>query len=167
MERLNYDGLVESWKVDLIISRAKRLGFRCDEMEDVQQELILDLMNFRYDAEKSNGAMETTALIALIDNRLKKLRRSETRYRAHLEQLKMERKQANISAPDESWVNEVRDFVETFPMRERTVCHALSLGYSKHEIARMLNCGWHTIDRIVARIRQWFEERGFDARMRD
>jgi hypothetical protein len=85
MKRLDYNGQVEPWKVDLIISRAKRMGFRCDEIEDAQQTIIFDVMCFRFNTTKSNGATETTALIALIDNRLKSLLRSKTRYQAHID----------------------------------------------------------------------------------
>ncbi|TET37968.1 MAG: sigma-70 family RNA polymerase sigma factor [Planctomycetota bacterium] len=167
MNRLDYDGLVESWKVDLIISRAKRMGFRCDEMEDLQQELILDVMHFRYDTAKSNGATETTALIALIDNRLKKLRRSETRYRAHLERLAVERKRAYASTPSECWVNDVREAVEFLPMREYMVCCLLGRGYSKLQIANALGCGWHTVDRLMRRIRKHLLALGLDETAHD
>jgi len=37
----------------------------------------------------------------------------------------------------------------------------LSQGYSKSAIARELECGWHTVDRLVREIRRQFEEHGF------
>ncbi len=36
----DYGELVEQWKVDLIVQRARRKGFRPDEIEDVQQDVI-------------------------------------------------------------------------------------------------------------------------------
>lgn len=162
MERLDYDGVVEPWKVELIVSRAKRLGFRRHDLEDVQQELILDVMSFRYDRAKSNGATETTALTALIDNRLKKLIRSEARYRAHLEQFMKDSERANEPARDDRPAVDVWNAVQALTPRERTVCHALARGRSKHAVARMLGCGWHTVDRLVRRIREHFRELGLE-----
>ena len=165
--KLDYGGLVEPWKVDLIIARAKGMGFRCDEIEDVQQELILDVMRFRYEKAKSNGAAETTALIALIDNRLKKLVRARARYRTHLERFRDAAERSWEPATDEERAIDINDVVASLAERERTVCRALAFGLTRNEIARMLGCGWHTVDRIIGRIRLRFEECGLDPRMRD
>jgi RNA polymerase sigma factor (sigma-70 family) len=143
------------------------MGFRCDEIEDVQQELILDVMSFRYETAKSNGATETTALIALIDNRLKKMVRAQARYRAHVDQFRQEAERSYEPLADDQRAIDVRDVVETLPPREKKVSCLLGRGYSKHEIARMLGCGWHTVDRIVGRIRERFEECGPDVWMCD
>lgn len=167
MKKLDYDGVAEPWKVDLIITRAKFMGFRCDEIEDVQQELILDVMNFRYEIAKSNGATETTALIALIDNRLKKLVRTQARYRALVEQYRQEAQRSYEPIAGIERAIDVRNVVESLTEREREVCRALGLGFTRHNIAKILGCGWHTVNRIVCRIRQRFEECGLDAWMRD
>jgi RNA polymerase sigma factor (sigma-70 family) len=167
MVKLDYDGLVEPWKVDLIIARAKRMGFRCEEIEDVQQELILDVMSFRYETAKSNGASETTALIALIDNRLKKLVRAQVRYRAHVDQFREEAERSYEPVTCDRRAIHVNSVVAALAQRERAVCRALGFGLTSNEIAKSLGCGWYTVDRIVARIRQRFEECGLDAWMRD
>ncbi len=159
---LNYDGLVEPWKVELIISRAKCMGFRRDEIDDVQQELILDVMNFRYDVAKSNGATETTALIALIDNRLKKLVRAQSRYRARIDQLREEAEHSYEPMTADERAIDMRDAIAALPPRERDVCRALADGCSRHEIARQLGCGWHTVDRLIRRIRDHFQKIGLD-----
>ena len=167
MKRLNYDGLVEPWKVDLIVARAKCMGFRCDEIEDAQQELILDVMKFRYETAKSNGATETTALVALIDNRLKKLVRTRARYRAHVDRFREDAELSYEPITGDERAIDVRGVVASLAEREREVCRALGFGLTKHEIAKMLGCGWHTVDRIVSHIRQRFEECGLDAWTRD
>jgi len=167
MKRLNYDGLVEPWKVDLIIARAKCMGFRCDEIEDAQQELILEVMNFRYETRKSNGATETTVLIALIDNLLKKLVRTRARYRAHLDRFREEAERSYEPMTGDERAIDVQNVVASLAERDREVCRALGFGLTKHEIAKLLGCGWHTVDRIVGRIRQRFEECGLDAWTRD
>lgn len=159
MKKLDYDGLVEPWKVDLIIARAKCMGFRCDEIDDVQQELILDVVSFRYETAKSNGASETTALIALIDNRLKKLVRAQARYRAHVDQFRQEADRSYEPVTGDERAIDVNSVVASLAEREREVCRALGFGLTRNEIAKSLGCGWYTVDRIVGRIRQRFSER--------
>lgn len=163
MKPLDYGSLMEPWKADLIVSRAKRMGFRCDEIEDVQQEIIIDVVRFRYEAAKSNGASEATALTALIDNRLKKFVRTQARYRARLELLRHEAAPEYEQAAHDELRIDVETVVASLPEKERRVCRALGSGLSRHEIARTLGCGWHTVDRIVRRIRKRFEECGLDA----
>ena len=57
---------------------------------------------------------------------------------------------------------DVRGAVEIAPLRERMVCRALGRGYSKNDIARMLGCGWHTVDRLVHCIREHFRQLGIE-----
>jgi DNA-directed RNA polymerase specialized sigma24 family protein len=165
MEGLDYDGVVEPWKADLIVARARRMGFRPDEIHDVQQQMIMDVAEFRFDAAKSNGAKESTALQSLIDNQLKKICRANARYRAHLNRLGREVADGR-SSPQADIVQDVRAAIATLPEHEQLVGRALAEGYSRPEIARKLGCGWHTVDRIVRRIRRSFEDRGLDPRSR-
>jgi DNA-binding NarL/FixJ family response regulator len=165
MERLDYDGVVEPWKADLIAARARRMGFRQDEIPDVQQQMILDVAAFRFDAAKSNGAKESTALQSLIDNQLKKICRANARYRAHLNRLGREVADA-CSPPQSDIVHDVRAALAELPEREQFVGRALAEGYTRLEITRRLGCSWHAVDRIVRRIRRSFEDRGLDPRSR-
>jgi hypothetical protein len=71
-----HDGIVEAWKIELIASRAKRLGIRRHDLEDAQREIVLDILSFRFDEAKANGACERTALTSLIDRRLMTFARS-------------------------------------------------------------------------------------------
>ena len=167
MERLDYGELVEPWKLNLIISRAKRLGLRGEDIQDIQQELVLDVMQFRYDRAKSNGATEATALTALIDNYLKKLLRSDARYRGHLDQFSRQEKRSYDPVPDEQQAIDVQDAIGALSEQERMVCHALDQGQSKSQIARTLGCGWHTVDRLIHRIRRHLEKFGLDKQGRD
>ena len=72
----SYRGCIEQWKVDLIVYRAKAFGFQEDEIMDIQQDLVLKLMKFKYDPQKSNDAQESTVLQTVIDNELKMRHRS-------------------------------------------------------------------------------------------
>ena len=161
METVNYDGVVERWKVDLIAARARRMGFRQDEIPDVQQQIILDVIAVRFDSERSNGAKESTALQALIDNQLKNICRASARYQTHLERLGAEQSLETDFEPEEL-AADVRETLASLSDREQDVCIALAKGESKHEIAGRLGCGWHTIDRLVRRIREHFAECGLD-----
>ena len=163
MEKLDYDGVVEPWKAELIVARARRMGFRPDEIPDIQQQMILDVAAFRFDASKSNGAKESTALQCIIDNQLKKIRRSRARYRAHLNRVGRDAT-SDYSSPPMDTVQDVRAALAGLPEREQCLCRALADGYSRHEIAKRLGCGWHTVDRILRRIRRSLEELGLDPR---
>ena len=44
-----------------ISSRARRMGFKRHDIEDVQQQILLVLMDFEFNPEKSNGASGQTA----------------------------------------------------------------------------------------------------------
>ncbi len=162
MDRCGYDGVVDAWKVELIVARARRMGFRRDEINDAQQGMILDVVAFRFDAAKSNGAKESTVLQALIDNQLKKMCRTTARYRARLERLK-EEPLPESACPDQARGLDIQAAVASLSEPERAVCRALGEGCSKEEIARRLDCGWHKVDRLVRRIREHFEELGLDA----
>ncbi len=65
MNRHAYEGVVDHWKVDLIRTRARRLGVRRHDLEDAQQEIALDVQKFHFKSAKSNGACERTAHPAL------------------------------------------------------------------------------------------------------
>lgn len=161
MEKNYYDGIVERWKSDLIVARARRMGFRPDEITDVQQQIIQEVAAFHFAPVKSNGATEATALVALIDNNLKMICRTMARYRVRLDRLREE----PIPSPefeDQEKLLDIRAAVAALPEREQRVCKALGEGYSKHEIAKLLHCGWHTVDRLIRRIRAHFEEIGLD-----
>ena len=73
----HYEPVLQKWQSDLIIARARRMGFRGHDLLDAQQEVALAVMLFRFDLAKSNGAAETTALTALIDRQLKTMLRAK------------------------------------------------------------------------------------------
>ena len=164
MNMPKYDGVLEQWKVDLVIHRAKLLGFRPHELPDALQEAVIVVLDFQYDPNHANGAAERTALITVIDNRLRKMKRSATRYRAHVERFglnatEFSRDEVDFCAMDVA--SAVADLTE----REQSVCRGLSEGFSKAQIARKLGCGWHTVERVIRRLRDRFEELGLDGWM--
>lgn len=161
MEGLEYQGILEQWKADLMVARAKGMGFRDDEIPDIQQEIVLHVLAFQYSPKKSNGAKERTVLQTLIDNRLRHIRRSAMREQAKLEQIKHQDQQT-CDAVEEQLAFDVRETVAALSPLEQFVCHALADGRSKHEIAQRLGCGWHRVGRLIDRIRDHFEKTGLD-----
>lgn len=159
----DYGNEIEKWKVELIVERARKLGFRRDELEDVQQELILDVIAFEYDESRSNGATERTALTSLIDHRLKTIRRAQRRYQDHIEQLEplpevderqdIEHQQRRL---------DVEDAVNSLCEEDQELCRALAEGRSINEFAHANGCGWHTVKRRVNQVRDHFEVHGLD-----
>jgi DNA-directed RNA polymerase specialized sigma24 family protein len=161
MEMPNYDGIIEKWKVNLIIHRAKRHGFKPHEIPDALQEVTLVLLEFKYDADRSNGATERTALTTVIDNHLRKMKRSTARYRKHIECLGQDATEFSHEEIDPLTLD-VADVVDGLSAREQVVCRGLADGLSKSQLARQMGCGWHTIDRIVRSLRERFEQLGLD-----
>jgi len=159
MNMPKYDGVLERWKVDLVIHRARRHGFKPHEMPDVLQEATLVLLEFRYDSDHDAGATERTALTAVVDNRLSKMRRSATRYRLHLECFARRVPEFSPEEVDLCMLD-VLDALDHLSDRERTVCFGLAEGLSIAGIARRLGCGWHTVKRTVDGLRERFEANG-------
>lgn len=167
MSKLKYDGLVEPWKVDLIVNRAQQMGFQGSDLEDIQQDIIQDFMRFRFDPAKSNGACESTVLMAVVDHYLTDRLRSDTRRRTYLEKLEAETKQSYDPGPMEHRLLDMQSAIETLPPREKEVCNLLGLGYSIHEIAKMRVWGWHTVERLIGNIRKAFKGMGIHAWVRE
>jgi len=163
----DYGTLVEKWKVDLIVARAKRQGLRDHEIEDAQQDIILDILAFEYAPEKSNGAAEATVLTALIDKKLMFMKRGMARRKKHEDRycdiqgavgeyvdpvLCDEGEQDHISM-----AMDVGAGVESLDERERIVCKALTAGKSRVSIARKLGLTRYQLDEIINGIRQRFD----------
>jgi len=167
-----YGEVIEHWKIALIRRRARRMGFRQDEMADVQQQVVLAMEAFRYDPARANGASEKTALTSLADRQLSTLRRAKLRR----EQLMaaMESEQHEISDQRTGHgdhreaeravdlVIDVREVVAQLSAADRSICSALSDGQSINQIARTLGCSWHTAKHRIDGLRQHFEHIGMD-----
>lgn len=152
-------------KLDLIRSRAKRFGLRRHDLEDAVQEVMLHLLEFTPDPDKTNGASESTILIAVIDRRLKHWLRTRQRY-----QDLVQRCGSMLSAgADESTTSdvEVRDteldvasVLVDLPEFERQVGQMLSEGHTATSIARELGIGRRAVRDSVDVIRDRFASAG-------
>lgn len=165
----DYGTTLEQWKVDLILTRARRLGVRRHDLEDAQQQVVLEILGFTFDPVNANGATEVTALTALIDNKLKAIQRAKARYarRVNLHAGEFSDEMPSLVMDDEittvaAQAMDVRNAVTDLPPEAQLICRALAEGRSVNDIARSLGVGWYTIKRQVQGIRAYFEYLGLD-----
>ncbi len=162
MFRNDYGGAIAQWKLDLILARARRLGFRRHDLEDVQQELVVTVLRFSFDPAKSNGATELTVLTAVIDNKLLAIRRAKLRYAKRFAELGDEELTLEDSFSTESLEQaaDVQRAVVSLPPPGQGICSALAEGRSVNDIARSEGTSWHTVRRQIDGIRRRFERVG-------
>ena len=167
-----YGSLIEQWKVDLIIERAKWRRFRRHEIEEALQEIVQEIHRFNFDSTKSNGACEKTVLTSLIDKRLSFYERSRARRHKHEDRYRVLSGQADGKpAPDPLVTDhedqialslDVQQALACLGQREQTVCTLLIEGKSKTKIANALDLTRYEVDRIILSIREQFETLGID-----
>jgi DNA-directed RNA polymerase specialized sigma24 family protein len=155
------------WKLDLIARRARRLGLRGPDIDDAVQELALDVLGFDFDAIRAGNATEPAVLAGVIDRRLASLLRSRDRYQMHLARLAADRKPDDEidESQDLTHVDlrrDVQELICTLSEDDQLVCRRLMNGESLAEIADALDCGWHTVRRMLDRIRATFLAAGIE-----
>ncbi|MBI5864923.1 MAG: sigma-70 family RNA polymerase sigma factor [Planctomycetes bacterium] len=167
-----YTGMVEPKLARLIVSRARRMRLRRDEIDDLQQQIVPALANFKFDEARSNGASRTTALISVIDLQVKMYVRAKRRYSQRLEKLHAEPSRyatrvvaRRVPAPAEplDLRIDVDAAMARLTEREREVCRLLGDGWSIRIIAKRLGFGRDTINRDIAHIREVFVAAGLRA----
>jgi len=171
--RNEYGELVERWKVDVILDMARKRGFRPDELDDVQQEIVPAVLAFRFDSQKSNGATERTAVTALVNRRLTFIQRGRARQLKHHERymeligLKNDKPFDEIAEdvhPDAvAMAFDVREAVAGLPAQEQAVCAALSRGDNRVSIARAMGLTRSAVECLIRHIRDQFHAGGLDA----
>ena len=168
-----YAQLIEKWKVDIIADRALKRGFRPDELDDVQQEIVPAVLAFRFDSQKSNGATERTAVTALVNRRLTFIQRGRARQLKHheryMELIGLKNDKPFEEVPDEVNPNavamafDVRESVAGLPPQEQAVCAALSRGDNRLGIAKAMGITRSAVNRMIGHIREQFRAGGLDA----
>ena len=165
---LNYGDLVEQWKVELIVQRARHFGVPEHDWPDIQQSIILEIINFKYDPKNAQGAEERTALTTLIDNRIIDLLRRQTnqdeRHEEYLHKsgFTIPREEALAYSPNNALCCEIKDLIGRLSDDEKDVCAGLMEGYSIRQLARKLRCRQQSIQHMIHNIRRIFKELGFD-----
>jgi len=169
----SYVGMVHPEVPRLIVSRARRYRLGRDEIDDLQQQIVPLLAEFRFDPTRANGAAPATAMTGVIDRQIKAHLRSQRRY-----QQRVERLQAMSGAPTRDGTIapthvaqpepvdlriDLERTMSRFTPRDREICQGLSHGLTVTAIAQQLGCGRDTVNRAVARIRKVFDAAGLRA----
>lgn len=160
MSQNNYEGVLEKWKVGLMIRRAVRLGFNNDALDDVLQDLAIQIMGYTFDPSRTRLSKESDLAI-FIDHFLKNRLRSEKRRRSREENEAQERDRNKVDYQTE--INMQQDaeyaiFAERLSDFHREVFKYLREGKSEKFIARKLNVRWHTVQNVVNRILEQLQE---------
>ncbi len=146
-------------KLELVRSRAIRFGLKRHDLEDAVQDVIIDLLEFTPDPSKTNGASESTVLIAVIDRRLMEWLRTQKRY-----QDMVERCGAMLPSDDELLCEssveasdaalDVAAVLADLPEFEQQVGRMLSEGHNATSIARELGVKRPVVCEAMTAIRE-------------
>lgn len=163
-EKLNYNGLIEDWKIELILARARYFGIQPHDLPDVQQNIVLDILSFEYDSNNKKGATEVTALTSLIDNKIIDMIRSRSRQRDNHAKFLLENgfTEADSYCDDAAKEWDITEAIEKLSPIQQIVCRLLMDGQSIRRISADLNCHHSVINGIIASIRAKFQKMGVD-----
>ena len=152
-----------------IDSRARRMGLRKQDIEDVQQQILMVLVDFQFDPQRSNGASSQTAITAIIDRQLRNFKRTKSRYAEHVtgsENMPSDLAGNTHGSDVESQISRLADVAtarSTLCEVSQRICDALAQGQSINEIAIHLDLSWHTVRKHIDAIRERFIEVGLDS----
>ena len=152
-------------KLDLIRSRAVRFGIKRHDLEDAVQDVIIDLLEFTPDPDKTNGATESTVLIAVIDRRLMEWLRTQKRYQGMLERCGAMLPSGDELAYDSSveasdTMMDVASLLAELPEFEQQVGQLLTEGHNATSIARKLRVKRPAVCEAMNVIRERFTSAG-------
>jgi len=158
----DYGDLIEKWKINLIVMRARRLGFTPDEIPDLQQDIVLQLLGFEYD--ETQGANETTAFKRVIDRKLINALRNRNRdiRRINCDAVPLDHVD-DRTRPGPGPIErcelrlDLADAMTELTETERQVCKALLRGDNQASIAQKRGCSrtavWNTVRRVRGKFR--------------
>ncbi|MCC6906834.1 MAG: hypothetical protein IT430_02745 [Phycisphaerales bacterium] len=163
MSSNEYRGVMDDWQMRLIDARARRMGLDNHSRDDVAQQIAIETAKFKSDPVRSGEALQPNAVLSTIVNR--QVRSAARRCARDRERKQQMCQRGGIPTEYESKHEmevDVRTAVSELSPREQRVCAMLAEGESIASIARELECGWHTVERLIADIRQRFESMGLD-----
>jgi len=158
---------VEPWKLRLVERRARRFGFRGAELDDARQEVLLDVLAFRYDSAKANGAGEQAALQRVIDRRLQAIRRARVRRQSRVSSwdAAFGGPDAEPAAPEDNsreLALDVRNAVAALSPEDRELVAAVAEGQSLRQLAIAGGTSRRKLQAQLERIRRHFAACGLD-----
>ena len=163
-----YGDLIARWKVELIGTRARKLGFREDEIPDLQQEIVLQLIDSEF--EETRGVAEATFVTRVIDLQLFKVLRDRKRdvRNINYDAVSYENlpEDARVDRSETERVDlrlDLEAAMASLSPEERALCEALRRGDSQAEIARAQGKGKATISKAIRKLGEKLRAAGMDA----
>lgn len=167
----SYEGVVETWKVRLAVSRIRAFKLPKSDWDDALQDIVIAIHEFEFDPRRAAGAQESTALCQLINNLLCNKVRSLVRHRRKMENYTAE---ANIEFDEETGeavdpqpqeesivAADVASVVASLSPRQREVCVRYARGESLRKIGRVMGLRWDRVRGLLRSSRRRFERAGF------
>jgi|GEM_PF-5623542 len=135
------------------------MGFSSQDCDDIAQQIAIEIGAFTFDPARANGASPEAVFAVIVKRQMQCAARRRSRYRRRLERY-MQGQHAVATGVESKHEMEldVRMVVERLPRDLQRVCELLSEGESTAGVAKALNCGWHTAQRMVASIHERFEK---------
>jgi len=139
----NYEKLLEPWEQRLISARARRFGFRWDELEDLEQKIVPSLVSASF--QDDGRSKRVTFLINIIDRQLRRVRRDRRRdirrvnYEARSLEGMSEARLGSADGIDRLCMRlDVDSALSRLSAEDRFICISLRRGESEADIARLL-----------------------------
>lgn len=163
----DYGDLIKPGEVELIAWRARCLGFREDEMPDLQQEIVPKLANARFN--HNGSACRKTFMINIINRQIDNIRRDRQRSprRANFDTVPLEAVGEN-SLPSVDGIErlclrlDLQDALDRLSADERLICLSLQRGESQTEIARATGVCRSAVSRRIRRLAEKLRKLGLD-----
>lgn len=168
----HYGPDLAQWKADLILRRAVRVGFRSDELPEVQQDLAPTIAAFIFDPDRANGACERTVFTAVIDRQLQRLLRNRARYHRAIATVRQEAELRDScrNEPSEAVAitrRDLQDDVQACLSRldsgDQAICLGFADGDSALAIRERLSLTRRELEAALRRIQSVFRALGMDA----
>jgi DNA-directed RNA polymerase specialized sigma24 family protein len=160
-----YGSLIEGWKVAMIGRRARMLGFREDDIPDLEQQIVMDLLGFEYDPTR--GSSEANAVITIIDralfNVLRDRNRDVRRVNAEARSFEVMTERTFfecIHGNDADVRLDLEGAMAGLSASEREMCTALLRGESQADIAQARGCTRAAVSNALQKVREALRERG-------
>jgi DNA-directed RNA polymerase specialized sigma24 family protein len=159
-----YEGVLTQSEYDHAVKYAKCNGLPAHDIPDALQEVSIAILDFRFDPSKANGACERTARTAIIRKSVLKFLRTQSRYGGLVDRFTadLDPDTAFHNPDDQLEVTELWQVVARLDTNGRHICEALAEGKNVHEIATELGLHWVTVQRAIAKIREYMEKSGID-----
>lgn len=170
----SYEGVVETWKVKLAVSRIRAFKLPKADWDDALQDIVVAIHEFEFDPARSNGAKESTALAQIINNLLCKQVRSRVRRRRMMENyaagapIEFDEETGEAIDTDQEEEKEAADVaadvaavIAELSPRQREVCVRYSRGESLRKIGRAMGLRWEKVRHLLRTSRRHFEKAGF------